>query len=155
RISGDGRVVVFQSMATNLVAGDTNGVADLFARDRTCGNGVMEGIEQCDDGANVGGDGCDANCTVTACGHGQVSAAGACDTGADTGTAGCCSASCTLAEAAGDGVCDAAGPCVAPGIVGGKLAVTGLAAVASGIDKLVFKGRIPVSPPLVPPLDPM
>ena len=32
-ISGDGRYVVFVSTATNLVAGDTNGVMDVFLRD--------------------------------------------------------------------------------------------------------------------------
>lgn len=32
RISADGRVVAFLSYATNLVAGDTNGVADVFVR---------------------------------------------------------------------------------------------------------------------------
>ena len=36
-ISGDGRYVAFQSAATNLVAGDTNGVADVFVRDRQTG----------------------------------------------------------------------------------------------------------------------
>jgi Tol biopolymer transport system component len=33
RISGDGRHVVFQSEATNLVDGDTNGISDVFVRD--------------------------------------------------------------------------------------------------------------------------
>lgn len=33
-ISGDGRYVVFYSEANNLVAGDTNGVGDIFVRDR-------------------------------------------------------------------------------------------------------------------------
>ncbi len=33
RISGDGRVVVFQSVATNLVPGDENGFSDVFQRD--------------------------------------------------------------------------------------------------------------------------
>lgn len=33
-ISADGRYVAFVSAATNLVAGDTNGVADIFVRDR-------------------------------------------------------------------------------------------------------------------------
>ena len=33
-ISGDGRYVAFFSFATNLVAGDTNGYADVFVRDR-------------------------------------------------------------------------------------------------------------------------
>jgi archaellum component FlaF (FlaF/FlaG flagellin family) len=34
-ISADGRFVAFSSHATNLVSGDTNGVADVFVRDRT------------------------------------------------------------------------------------------------------------------------
>lgn len=34
-LSDDGSFVVFQSSATNLVAGDTNGVADIFVHDRT------------------------------------------------------------------------------------------------------------------------
>ncbi|MEW5986284.1 MAG: hypothetical protein AB1791_06590, partial [Chloroflexota bacterium] len=36
-ISGDGRYVAFSSSATNLVAGDTNQVTDVFVRDRTLG----------------------------------------------------------------------------------------------------------------------
>jgi WD40 repeat protein len=36
-ISGDGRFVVFQSGATNLVPGDTNRSADVFLRDRATG----------------------------------------------------------------------------------------------------------------------
>ena len=33
-VSATGRFVAFQSSASNLVAGDTNGVADIFVRDR-------------------------------------------------------------------------------------------------------------------------
>ncbi|MBX7133843.1 MAG: hypothetical protein K1X67_14310 [Fimbriimonadaceae bacterium] len=33
RISGNGRYVVFQSLATNLIKGDNNGVEDVFIRD--------------------------------------------------------------------------------------------------------------------------
>jgi Tol biopolymer transport system component len=36
-ISADGRYVAFQSLATNLVAGDTNGLADIFVKDRQTG----------------------------------------------------------------------------------------------------------------------
>ena len=36
-VSADGRVVVFSSTATNLVAGDTNGQQDVFAHDRVSG----------------------------------------------------------------------------------------------------------------------
>jgi Tol biopolymer transport system component len=36
-ISGNGRFVAFQSEANNLVAGDTNGEADVFVHDRRHG----------------------------------------------------------------------------------------------------------------------
>jgi Tol biopolymer transport system component len=36
-ISGDGRYVAFESFASNLVAGDTNGTWDVFVRDRLAG----------------------------------------------------------------------------------------------------------------------
>jgi len=36
-ISGDGRYVAFESLASNLVAGDTNGVFDVFVHDRQTG----------------------------------------------------------------------------------------------------------------------
>ena len=36
-ISADGRYVTFHSHATNLVSGDTNGVADIFVKDRNTG----------------------------------------------------------------------------------------------------------------------
>ena len=42
-ISADGRYVVFASTATNLVADDTNGVSDVFLRDRdTDGDGAFD-----------------------------------------------------------------------------------------------------------------
>jgi hypothetical protein len=37
-ISADGRFVAFQSAASNLVSGDTNGVSDVFVRDRQTGS---------------------------------------------------------------------------------------------------------------------
>lgn len=39
-ISADGRYVVFSSLATNLVTGDTNGQEDIFLRDRTAGTTI-------------------------------------------------------------------------------------------------------------------
>jgi len=36
-VSGDGRYVAFHSLASNLVAGDTNGEYDVFVHDRTSG----------------------------------------------------------------------------------------------------------------------
>jgi cysteine-rich repeat protein len=33
-----------------------------------CGNGVVEGGEECDDGSRRGGDGCDINCQASSVG---------------------------------------------------------------------------------------
>ena len=42
-ISATGRFVAFRSLATNLVAGDTNDAADVFLRDRdTDADGVFD-----------------------------------------------------------------------------------------------------------------
>jgi Tol biopolymer transport system component len=40
-ISADGRYVAFESLATNLVSGDTNGAYDIFVRDRTAGTTTL------------------------------------------------------------------------------------------------------------------
>jgi Tol biopolymer transport system component len=57
-ISSDGRLVVFTSDATNLVAGDTNGFYDAFLRDRDLGTteriGVGPGGVQADRGTAAG-----------------------------------------------------------------------------------------------------
>jgi Tol biopolymer transport system component len=55
-VSADGRVVAFQSAASNLVAGDTNGTYDVFVHDRAAGTttrvSVASGGRQ-GDGASV------------------------------------------------------------------------------------------------------
>src|SRR5437762_5813039 len=38
-VSGDGRFVAFESVASNLVPGDTNGTGDVFVHDRRASNG--------------------------------------------------------------------------------------------------------------------
>jgi len=43
-ISADGRYVAFQSTASNLVAGDTSGHADIFVRDRTSGTTTLVSV---------------------------------------------------------------------------------------------------------------
>jgi cysteine-rich repeat protein len=51
----------------------------------TCGNGIVEGLEECDDGNNVDSDGCSRNCLNEFCGDGVVQAdnplAESCDNG--------------------------------------------------------------------------
>jgi Tol biopolymer transport system component len=53
RISADGRYVVFTSLAGNLVAGDTNGVSDVFERDLTTGRTALVSVS----GGGVQGNG--------------------------------------------------------------------------------------------------
>ena len=112
---------------------------------QTCGNNVLEGSEQCDDGNLVDGDGCDSNCTSTACGNGIVTAGEVCDDGnlvngdgcdANCKPTGCgngivtggeqcddgntidgdgCSATCQVEAFCGNGVVDPGETCDPPG----------------------------------------
>ncbi len=54
-VSSDGQFVAFSSEATNLVAGDTNGFADIFVRDRTAGSTVRVSLTD-DEEEATGGD---------------------------------------------------------------------------------------------------
>lgn len=51
QVSQDGRYVVFESRATNLVPGDTNGTADAFVRDRALATTVRVSVDS--NGAQV------------------------------------------------------------------------------------------------------
>lgn len=50
-ISGDGCYVAFESVATNLVSGDTNNVVDVFVRNRCAGKGAIERVSVSSSGA--------------------------------------------------------------------------------------------------------
>jgi cysteine-rich repeat protein len=82
-----------------------------------CGDGIVDFVEDCDDGNAVQGDGCDTNCTVSACGNGIQSAGELCDDGNVAGGDGCRS-DCTV-EACSDGIVDPGEECddgnLAPG----------------------------------------
>ncbi len=80
----------------------------------TCGNGVLECAEQCDDGNTAAGDGCDASClfeTSPSCGDGNVDylLGEQCDDG-NTAAGDGCSATCRIEAPAtcGNGVLDLA-----------------------------------------------
>lgn len=87
-VSSDGSVVIFASLATNLVPGDTGGFQDVFARAAACGNGVVDDGEQCDDGNLDDGDCCTSSCTMAplgticddgdSCTSGDFCSSGAC-----------------------------------------------------------------------------
>ncbi|MBM4268317.1 MAG: DUF4215 domain-containing protein [Deltaproteobacteria bacterium] len=101
-VSADGGFAAFDSVATNLVVGDSNGRRDVFVREvDACGNGAVSASESCDDGNLLEGDGCDSNCTPTGCGNGIPTAGEACDdANANAGDA--CKNDCTL-NVCGDG----------------------------------------------------
>jgi len=53
-ISSDGRYIAFQSTATNLVAGDTNGLTDIFVHDRQTGETTRVNVSTAGDQATGG-----------------------------------------------------------------------------------------------------
>ena len=66
-----------------------------------CGDGVVEGSEQCDDGNTTSGDGCSATCTSEpVCGNGIVEGSEQCDDG-NTVDDDTCSNSCVLCPPTG------------------------------------------------------
>jgi len=77
--------------------------------DGVCTSGPGGGVEECDDGDVVDGDGCDSDCSVTACGNGIVTAGETCDDGDLTDGDGCDS-NCTP-TGCGNGVTTAGEEC--------------------------------------------
>jgi len=73
--------------------GGTDHAGSAYVFRLTCGNGVDDPGEECDDGNNVDGDGCQSNCLLPACGDGSVDAGEECDDGGETAT---CDDDCTL-----------------------------------------------------------
>ena len=61
-------------------------VLPASAQAAVCGNGILEGLEACDDGGILGGDGCSAFCTLEECGNGTLDVGEGCDPA--TGTTG-------------------------------------------------------------------
>jgi cysteine-rich repeat protein len=69
-----------------------------------CGDGVVDTGEQCDDGNTVSGDGCSRSCQLeTVCGNGVVEGAEQCDDKNNLSGDGC-SSTCQLEAVCGDGI---------------------------------------------------
>jgi cysteine-rich repeat protein len=103
-----GRVVavVGSSLLVGAPLDDTRGVdagAAYLFEETSCGNGLVEPGEQCEDGNILDGDGCDSNCTLTGCGNGVVTAGEQCDDGNLIAGDGC-SSSCQNEGVCGNGV---------------------------------------------------
>lgn len=96
-----------------------------------CGNLVVESPEQCDDGNNMGGDGCSADClSDETCGNGVTDAGEACDDGWLNGYGeGYCLTGCVGVQTCGDGatngteICDDSNTADCDGCRGNCLAV--------------------------------
>jgi Tol biopolymer transport system component len=73
-ISGDGRFVAFTSDASNLVPGDTNGLLDVFVRDRLKGN--TERVSVSSSGAQGGPGSYNGNYNAAISGNGRFVAFG-------------------------------------------------------------------------------
>jgi cysteine-rich repeat protein len=74
----------------------------LAADSAACGDGAVDGVEQCDDGNLVSGDGCSNQCTLEKCGNGVRDIGEQCDDGNSVSADGC-SSTCKI-EFCGDGV---------------------------------------------------
>ncbi|MCX6750789.1 MAG: DUF4215 domain-containing protein [Candidatus Pacearchaeota archaeon] len=69
----------------------------------SCGNGIKEGLEQCDDGNTLSGDGCSSNCKIEFCGDNTCN---------DNETCSTCPCDCgACAPTCGDGQCNGAETC--------------------------------------------
>lgn len=87
---------------TTSSSGSESGSNNSTTTSEMCGNGMLEPPEDCDDGNQTPGDGCEPNCTVTPseCGDGVKEGAEECDDGNDVNTDDCID--CALAKC-GDG----------------------------------------------------
>ena len=92
-------VLAISPDGTGFVAGDgVEGAPFVLARGvipSACGNGTLDPAEECDDGNNESGDGCDAACNLEVCGDEVVQGGEACDDG-NTEAGDGCSATCEV-----------------------------------------------------------
>jgi cysteine-rich repeat protein len=106
-----------------------------------CGDGVVQGGEECDDGEENGdGQACRADCTLQACGDGDLGPGEECDDGEGNGDAEACTSACTIA-ACGDGAVYAGvEECDDGDQNGDTMACTSACVLASCGDGLVYEG---------------
>ncbi len=77
-----------------------------------CGDGVVNGADECDSGVSVVGDDCLDSCVFAFCGDGEVRAGEACDDG-NTANGDACESDCSFASC-GDGIVDVSEECDEP-----------------------------------------
>jgi cysteine-rich repeat protein len=115
-LASSGSFIVVGAPRDDTVEVDSGAI--YFFPDNSCGNGVVDGTEQCDDGNLVSSDGCDGNCSLTSCGNGVVTAPEQCDDGNNVAGDGC-SPICGLEGACGDGIVSSFEQCDDGNVVSG------------------------------------
>ncbi len=113
--SGSGGASVGQTTGSGSAGETLTGSSGATMAAGQCGDGAVDGVEACDDGNMVAGDGCEPDCTLTpsVCGDGVIGAGEACDDGNTEDGDGCsgdCKESMPPAEC-GDGVVQAPEAC--------------------------------------------
>ncbi|MEM9862678.1 MAG: DUF4215 domain-containing protein [Myxococcota bacterium] len=102
-----GRIRLCPALCDQAQADDSSRLRFTFGCEQLCGNGVVDGSEECDDGNQASGDGCSATCRLR-CGNGVLEGGEQCDDGnAESGDG--CDGSCQLE--CGNGVVGTAEEC--------------------------------------------
>ncbi len=86
--------------------GSCTATCKAFVPLQSCGNGVVDAPEQCDDGTarnGTSGSLCDTHCRIR-CGNGYKDSGEGCDNGVNDGSYGTCNTNCTIAAYCGDGI---------------------------------------------------
>jgi cysteine-rich repeat protein len=98
------------TMTTTTTDGETTTAGETTGAPASCGDGVVDDGEECDDGNGENGDACTNLCTVAACGDGIVGPGEACDDGNDVDddecSNSCAPLSCGDGIQSGDEACD-------------------------------------------------
>ena len=104
-VSLDGYITSDGTIAVN----DDETITVFLFPGAVCGNGFLETGEQCDDGNNVNGDGCTANCLLEGitgvCGNSVLETGEQCEDGNNVNGDGC-SSTCQNEDTDGDGIPD-------------------------------------------------
>jgi len=115
-VDKDANITIESGAKLVIKEGGTLRLIDLGPVGAVCGNGIVDGLEACDDGNTVGGDGCSAICAIESCGNSVIDVGEVCDDGNAVDDGNGCSSACQLNNVCGNFIvesiveaCDAGG----------------------------------------------
>ena len=100
----------FETFQAGATLDDWAGGIPAGANQSNCGDGTVDPGEECDDGNNTNGDGCDSECVLEKCGDGTLDPGEECDDDNTTDGDGCDS-ECNIEVKCGDGTLDPGEEC--------------------------------------------